>query len=110
MKLQYFLRFLFLSRLFVRGFLGAIMDDSNNNYEVFRDCVSATVLAKSATKPSKPPKKRVARVAREPATSPQWLKVREEALSSASPKDDDAAELAEFIEVVSTAMSSSHRM
>jgi hypothetical protein len=94
--------------LFVRDFLGAIMDDSHNNYEVFRDCVSATVLAKSATKPSKLPKKRAARDARERAASLPWP--REEALPSASAKDGDAAELAEFIEVVSTAMSSSHRM
>ena len=84
------------------------MDDSNNNYEVFRDCVSATVLAKSATKPSKLPKKRVTKGATEAATSPQGAG--EEALSSASARDDDAAELAEFIEVASTAMSSSDRM
>lgn len=81
-----------------------IMDGRNNNYEVFIDCVSATVLAKSATKPTKQPKKRVARDARDPATSPRRLK--EDALSPASAKDDDPAELAEFIEVaISNAMS-----
>jgi hypothetical protein len=80
------------------------MDGSNNNYDVFRDCVSATVLAKSAIKPSKQPKKRVARSARDPAASPGRSK--EDAVSTASAKEDDPAELAEFIEVVSDAMSS----
>jgi hypothetical protein len=76
-----------------------MMDGSNENHEVFRDCVSAAVLAKSIRRPTKQPKKRTARGLGGPSAA--LRRSNEEAGSTASAEDDNPAELAEFIEVAS---------
>jgi hypothetical protein len=75
------------------------MEGNNDNYEIFRDCVSATVLANS-TRPTKQPKKRVAGGL---GGSAALSRSRDEAPSNFSAGEDDPAELAEFIEVASNA-------
>jgi hypothetical protein len=74
------------------------MEDGNSNYEIFRDCVSATVLSKSSRGPTKKPKKRVPRGQGAP---PDSTKSEIEVQSDVAGAEDDPAELAEFIEVSS---------
>jgi len=71
------------------------MEDGNSNYEIFRDCVSATVLSKSSRGPTKKQKKRVPRGQEVPTKSEIELQ------SDVADAEDDPAELAEFIEVLS---------
>ena len=74
------------------------MEDGNSNYEIFRDCVSATVLSKSSRETTKKPKKRAPRGqgARPDSTGPE-IKVQSDVVGA----EDDPVELAEFIEVSS---------
>jgi hypothetical protein len=72
------------------------MEDGNSNYEIFRDCVSATVLSKSSRGPTKKPKKRVPRGQGAP---PDSTKSEIEVQSGVAGAEDDPSELAEFIEV-----------
>jgi hypothetical protein len=74
------------------------MEDGNSNYEIFRDCVSATVLSKSSRGPTKKQKKRVPRGQEVP---PDSTKSEIELQSDVADAEDDPAELAEFIEVLS---------
>jgi hypothetical protein len=73
------------------------MADSHGNYEVFRDCLSATVLAKSTKSPTKLPKKRASRGQECPTAAQSRPKMGDS--STASAETDDPVELAEFIEV-----------
>ena len=74
------------------------MEDGNGNYEIFRDCVSATVLSKSSRGPTKKPKKRVPRgQGAPPGSTTSEIEVQ----SDVAGAEDDPAELAEFIEVSS---------
>ena len=72
------------------------MEDGNGNYEIFRDCVSATVLSKSSRKPTKKSKKRVPRGQGAPSDP---TKSEIEVQLDVAGAEDDPAELAEFIEV-----------
>jgi hypothetical protein len=79
------------------------MEDSNDNYEIFKDCVSATVLSNSTRRPTTQAKKRVARgLGGSPAT---MSRSSDNTPSDISAGGDDAVELAEFIEVASTSTS-----
>ena len=76
-----------------------MMEDSNDNYEVFRDCMSATVLAKSVRRPGNEPKKRLSRGQGSRTAGLRRSKMEEPSDTTAG--GDDPAELAEFIEVLS---------
>lgn len=62
---------------------------NDHNFEVFRDCLSATVIDKSTTQVTRQAKRR----------SPKARKHSRSQLVSTPDSSDDAAELAEFIDV-----------
>jgi hypothetical protein len=72
------------------------MEDGNGNYEIFRDCMSATVLSKFSRRPTKKPKKRVPRGQ---GVLSDLTKSEVEVQLDVAGAEDDPAELAEFIEV-----------
>ena len=77
------------------------MEEKSGNYEVFRDCVSATVLANSTKRDVKQSKKRTSRGLPGPA-----IVLEMESSPSPVAEENDPAELAEFIEVVSEILNS----
>ncbi len=65
-------------------------EDSQSNYEVFRECLSGPIIQKSAVKPTKPRKRKAGRSAIKPVEIPD---LHEEH------GGNDAEDLADFVDV-----------
>lgn len=78
------------------------MDSNNNNYEVFRDCLSAIIVEKSNERPRPPSKRKSYKTRRNHTTNDvkDVRRVEAQAPSSLPPARANPEDLAEFVDVL----------